>query len=71
LNKRLASCPAEFSSSYIARWPTWLEMGDSAGHAVWHADGVKLPHIEALPKSYLQRLRAEFPEQLKVAAPPS
>lgn len=71
LNRRLGSCPAQFSSSYIARWPAWMEMGDTPGHVVWHADGLKLPNIEALPRAYLQRVRAEMPQQLDVPAPPS
>ncbi len=71
LNRRLTSCPAEFSSTYIARWPAWMDMGDLPGHVIWHADGIKLPTVDALPSQYLRRLRSEFPEQLSIAPPPS
>ncbi len=63
-NTELSACPAHFSSTYIARWPAWMDMAESSGHVVWHADGIKLPELASLPSGYLQRVRDLFPEQL-------
>jgi Protein of unknown function (DUF1838) len=71
LNRRLGACPAQFSSTYIAPWPRWMEMGDAPGHVVWHADGLKLQNVAALPTDYLERMRQLYPEQLTVAPPPA
>jgi hypothetical protein len=71
MNTRKSTCPAQFSSSYVARWPAWMQMGDSPGHVLWHADGLKLEDTDALPAEYLRRVRADFPEQLTVPPPPS
>jgi len=60
-----SACPAQFSSTYIARWPAWMEMGELPGHVVWHADGVKVSSLDSLPQDYLQRVRNQFPEQLE------
>lgn len=70
LNPRLTSCPAQFSSTYIAPWPRWMEMGSAPGHVIWHADGVKLPDVSAFPKDYLERVQRLYPEQLTVKMPP-
>lgn len=62
--------PAGFSSTYFAPWPRWMEMGDRPGHVIWHADGVKLESVEALPASFMERMRREHPDRL-MALPPA
>lgn len=61
--------PAGFSSTYFAPWPRWMEMGDRPGHVIWHADGVKLESVEALPAPFLERMRREHPERLRALPP--
>jgi hypothetical protein len=57
--------PAGFSSTYFAPWPKWLEMEGRPGHVIWHADGVKLESVEALPEDFMKRMRVQYPERLK------
>ena len=53
-----SSCPpAMFSSSYVAPWLAWMEMGDTPGHLLWHSSGRKLGSIDEIPAGYLQRAR--------------
>jgi hypothetical protein len=56
--------PAGFSSTYFAPWPAWMQMQGRAGHVIWHADGVKLESVEALPPAFLQRMREQHPARL-------
>jgi hypothetical protein len=65
-NGKLTAVPALFSSTYIARWLGWMGMKDQPGHTIWHADGVKLRDVEALPEEYLERVRRLHPRQLAV-----
>ena len=53
-----------FSSTWFSPFPAWMEMGDIAGHNIWHSTGAKLGSIEDLPSDYLKRARADFPESL-------
>jgi hypothetical protein len=55
---------AMFSSTYLAPWLTWMEMGDTPGHLVWHAAGRKLKSVDELPAEYLTRARKDAPQQL-------
>ena len=47
--------PAMFSSSYVAPWLEWMQMGDTAGHLLWHSSGRKLASIDEMPEAYRQR----------------
>ena len=58
------SLPSFFTSTYLAPYPEWMEMGDRPGHVVWHSSGGKLASVNELPAEYLERARAEHPEQL-------
>jgi hypothetical protein len=49
--------PAMFSSSYLAPWLAWLEMGDTRGHLLWHSSGRKLAGISEIPAAYMERAR--------------
>jgi hypothetical protein len=52
------SCPpAMFSSSYLAPWLAWMEMGGTPGHLLWHSSGRKLAAIDEIPAGYMQRAR--------------
>lgn len=53
-----------FSSTYIAPYLPWMEMGDTPGHVVWHAAGRKLKSVDELPPGYLARARKDAPQQL-------
>jgi len=55
---------AWFSSTYLAPWLPWMEMGETPGHLVWHAAGRKLNSVDELPAEYLARARREAPQQL-------
>jgi hypothetical protein len=63
-----AFVPASFSSTYLAPYPAWMEMQGQPGHVMWHADGLKLESIDALPADFRARVEKLFPERL--AAPP-
>ena len=62
----LTSPSASFSSTFIAPWPTWMGMAGQPGHVMWHAEGVKLPDIEALPGPFYARMARDFPQRLRV-----
>lgn len=49
------SVATTFSSTYVAPWLRWMEMGDAPGHLVWHASGRKLASWAELPAAYRQR----------------
>lgn len=65
-NRRLSNIPGTFSSTYMARWPTWMGMQGEAGHVIWHADGIKLRTTDDLPAAFLDRVRRLHPKQLIV-----
>lgn len=52
-----ATPQAMFSSTYLAPWLAWMEMGDTPGHLMWHSSGRKLASIDEIPAAYLQRAR--------------
>ncbi len=60
-----AFVPAGFSSTYFAPWPKWMDMAGRPGHVIWHADGVKLESVAALPEPFRKRMQAQFPERLR------
>jgi len=64
LDTSRAYCPAGFSSTYFAPWPRWMEMAGQPGHVVWHADGVKLDGIDALPRDFRERMEKLYPDRL-------
>ena len=57
VDPEVTAAPAMFSSSYLAPWLAWLEMGDAPGHLLWHSSGRKLPSIDEIPAAYMQRAR--------------
>nr|BBD50083.1 hypothetical protein [Haliea sp. ETY-M] len=52
--------PAHFSSTYLAPFPRWMEMGEHPGHVMWHSSGNKLSTAEAIPEEYRRRVAAEY-----------
>lgn len=52
---------AMFSSSYLAPYLAWMEMGDTPGHLLWHSSGCKLGSYDDIPGSYMQRARRTQP----------
>ena len=73
LNGRIDALPSVFTSVVFMGWPKWMNMATRPGHLVWHASGAKLRSIDELPREYLQRARAEYPQRLtaKPADPPA
>jgi hypothetical protein len=61
---KVKTAAAWFSSTYLAPWLPWMEMGDTPGHVVWHAAGRKLRSVDDLPAEYLARARKDAPQQL-------
>lgn len=51
------SVATTFSSTYVAPWLRWMQMGEAPGHLVWHASGRKMGSWAELPAAY--RARAE------------
>lgn len=62
----LSAVPASFSSTFISPWPVWMDMAGHEGHVMWHAEGVKLPDIDALPGPFYARMARDFPDRLRV-----
>ena len=54
----------QFASTVFMPWRDWMNMGDHSGHMIWHAAGLKLASVDALPADYRQRLEAEYPDKL-------
>ena len=52
--------PAHFSSTYLAPFPRWMDMGDHPGHVVWHSSGNKLRGAGSIPAEYRARVDAEY-----------
>jgi hypothetical protein len=52
---KIARPATTFSSSYVAPWLRWLDMGDAPGHMLWHAAGRKLATNDELPPAYRER----------------
>lgn len=66
-NSELLRIPAVFSSTVTMPWLEWMDMGDRAGHLLWHAAGAKLDSLDLLPADYRKRAEAEYPERMAVA----
>jgi hypothetical protein len=62
LDEKRDSIPALFSSTVLMPWLKWMEMGETAGHLLWHASGAKLASIDELPAEYRRRAQLEHPE---------
>ena len=56
--------PTVFSSTVFMPWLKWMDMGDRAGHVIWHASGAKLESIEQLPSEYRARAESEYPQYM-------
>ena len=52
---------AMFSSSYLAPYLAWMEMGVTPGHLLWHSSGSKLGSYDDIPSGYMQRARRTQP----------
>lgn len=66
--RRRSAIPAFFSSTYMVGYPLWMDMKDQPGHAIWHADGIKLGTVDELPPAFLERMQRMHPQQLKVGS---
>ena len=60
----IAGVEAAFSSTTILPWFKWLEMGDTPGWTLWHANGLKVRSLDALPRRLLDRLAKHHPRAL-------
>ncbi len=70
LDANVPSLRTQFTSTYLSPWMRWLDMGDRAGHLVWHSSGRKLASADEIPAEYRQRADAEY-GGLLTAAPDS
>lgn len=59
LDSSVHNLPTHFTSTYLSPWPRWLDMGDRAGHLVWHSSGKKLASIDEIPDEYRRRVEQE------------
>jgi hypothetical protein len=50
-----------FSSSYLAPYLAWMDMGDIPGHLLWHSSGSKLASYDDIPSGYMQRAKRMQP----------
>jgi hypothetical protein len=55
---------AAFSSTTVLPWFKWLNMGDTPGWTLWHANGLKARSLDALPRRLLDRLAKHHPRAL-------
>lgn len=55
---------AAFSSTTILPWFKWLEMGDTPGWTLWHANGLKVRSLDDLPQRLRDRLAKHHPQAL-------
>ena len=60
-DRRVTSATSTFSSTYLAPWLRWMEMGDAPGHLVWHAAGRKVKSRNDLPTPYRERAERTSP----------
>jgi len=44
--------PARFAATTISPWLGWMQMGEAAGHLVWHTSGEKVFSIDEVPELY-------------------
>lgn len=58
--------PTEVSGAYVFPWPSWMRMGDAAGHMFAAWSGCKLRSVEQLPEAFRRRAERDFPHLLKV-----
>ena len=59
-----------FSSSYLAPYLAWMEMGDTPGHLLWHSSGTKLRSYDDIPAGYMTRARRTQPVHFDSPAGP-
>lgn len=55
---------ASFSSTTILPWFPWLEMGDTPGWTLWHANGDKVRSLDKLPCRLIDLLGKHHPQAL-------
>ena len=60
----VAGVEAAFSSTTVLPWFKWLNMGDTPGWTLWHANGLKVRSLDALPRRLLDRLAQHHPRAL-------
>ena len=63
-DRAVQNLPTVFSSTVFMPWLKWMDMGDRAGHVIWHASGAKLESIEQLPSEYRARAESEYPQYM-------
>ncbi len=60
----LSGVQATFSSITILPWFKWMEMGDTPGWTLWHANGDKVRSVEQLPARLRRQLETNHPQAL-------
>lgn len=64
LRPDVAGVEAAFSSTTVLPWFKWMEMGDTPGWTLWHANGLKVRSLNELPRRLLDRLAKHHPQAL-------
>ena len=59
-----AGVEAAFSSTTILPWFRWMDMGETPGWTLWHANGHKVRSLDDLPRRLLDRLARHHPRAL-------
>jgi Protein of unknown function (DUF1838) len=66
LDPDVSGVEAAFSSTTILPWFKWLEMGDTPGWTLWHANGLKVRSLDDLPRRLLAQLAKHHPQALLI-----
>ena len=64
LDPKITGVEAAFSSTTILPWFKWLEMGDTQGWTLWHANGFKMRSLDELPQRLRNHLAKHHPQAL-------
>ena len=70
LDPGISGVEAAFSSTTILPWFKWLDMGDTPGWTLWHANGLKMRSLDALPTRLRNQLANHHPQALLTPGEP-
>lgn len=67
LDPSVPTVNARLQANDVRSWPSWIKMGDRAGHLALFGNGGKVSRFEDLPADWRQMLKDNFPD---IAADP-
>ncbi len=65
-DRKVLKMHASFTATTIMPWMTWMDMGETPGHLMWHSSGEKVFSVEEVPADY----RAHAGSKLDVLTTP-